>query len=295
MIAFEQEVGRVQGETEETQETKELEIVLSTGVLEGKLPSKRFLVNKVPKRRIDFAGNLPSVLFSPEDLDLLTGSPGARRRFLDEVLEQVDRDYLVATTQYSKAIRQRNALLERVQETGVRHEKLFEYWDSLLIKNGQLITKKREEFIEYVNNSQKDIFELTAVYDKSTISKERLGKYKEAENGAGVTLVGPHRDDVLFFMNKEKNIKMFGSRGQKRLVVLQLKMFELVYIQKSLGVQPMLLLDDIFSELDAGHINLVMNMIGNQQTIITTTHEEFVGRKTLKDLNIIELKLKENN
>ena len=252
MIAFNQEVGRVCAEVQKgLEEIERLEVVLSTGILEGKSPSKRFLLNKVPKRRIDFAGILPLVLFSPEDLDILTGPPGVRRNFLDDVLEQTDRDYRIAATEYSKGLRQRNALLEQVRETGVRNQKVFEYWDNLLIKNGSCITQKRKEFLEYVNLSRKDIFDFVSEYDASIISEERLLKYKEAEERSGVTLVGPHRDEVIFYMNDRslttRDVKVFGSRGQKRLAILQLKLLQLSYIEKILGERPMLLLDDIFS------------------------------------------------
>src|SRR3990167_1390654 len=123
--------------------------------------SKKYLVNKVTKRRIDFAGNLLAVLFSPEDLDILIGGPSLRRRLLNEILEQTDRDYRNAFTVYEKALRQRNALLYSARETrrGAAqralpggNEKQFEYWDKLIIENGGVVTKKREELIESINN-----------------------------------------------------------------------------------------------------------------------------------------------
>ncbi len=258
-----------------------LEVVLSA-------TSKKYLVNGVSKRRVDFAGRLLTVLFSPADLDLIIGSPSLRRNFLDSVLEQVDREYRLAVISYSKALRQRNALLQKVQETGVRNEKQFEYWDEVLIKNGQMIIQKRGEFIEFVNKEEKEIFDFKIYYDKSLISKERLLQYKSAEIGAGVTLVGPHRDDFLIKM-ADKDIKSFGSRGQQRLVVLQLKLIQLLFIRESSGEEPILLLDDIFSELDEGHINLVLQMIGKQQTIVTTTHKEFISEEIQKNAGVIEL------
>jgi DNA replication and repair protein RecF len=288
MLRFTEEVGRVKGVVNDD----ELEVLLTNGEVNGGSQYKKFLVNGVAKRRVDFAGKLLAVLFSPQDLEIIIESPSLRRNFLDEVLEQVDRDYRVATIAYVKALRQRNALLEMARETGQRNEKQMEYWDNLVIENGNIITAKREEFVNFINSSTKDIFDCVVEYDKSLVSKERLAQYEREEVAAGVTLVGPHRDDfsVLMFNSEDKtahNVKFYGSRGQQRLAILQLKMLQLLYIEKQLGERPLLLLDDIFSELDEGHIQLILEEIGKQQTIITTTHEEFIPKKLLKSMKII--------
>jgi DNA replication and repair protein RecF len=287
MLKFGEEVGRVKGQIT----NDELEVLITNGQVNGGSQYKKFLVNGVSKRRVDFAGKLLVVLFSPQDLEIIIESPSLRRNFLDEVLEQVDRNYRVALISYTKALRQRNALLELAQETGDRNEKQFEYWDNLVIENGNLLTAKREEFINFVNSSSKDIFEFVMEYDKSVVSKERLAQYEREEVASGVTLVGPHRDDFsvsMFNGGKEAhNVKFYGSRGQQRLAILQLKMLQLLFIEKILGERPLLLLDDIFSELDEGHIQLILEEIGKQQTIITTTHEEFIPKKLLKSMKII--------
>jgi len=291
MIGFDSEMARVNGETTDTK----LEVIVTSGQINGtNVPFKKYLVNGVSRRRVDFSSNLNMVIFSPEDLDIIIDSPSLRRRFLDDILEQVDRDYRIALITYTKGLRQRNALLEIAKETGARQEKQFEYWDNVLIKNGQEIAKKREEFIEYVNLQNKDIFDFAVVYDKSVISKERLLKYKEAELGSGVTLVGPHRDDFLVEMfdnlrQTTHNVRFFGSRGQQRLIILQLKLLELAFVEEKLGHRPIFVLDDIFSELDEEHIKLVLEMINLQQTIITTTHEEFIPKKLLDKVQVIEL------
>jgi DNA replication and repair protein RecF len=293
VIEFGQELLRIKGKVQLNDEEKELEVVISNPLeIKG---VKKYLLNGVAKRRSDFAGNLTSVLFSPEDLDIIIDSPGLRRRFMDHVLEQVDHHYRLALTAYVKGLRQRNALLEQARETGHRNEKQLEYWDNLLIENGELITKKREEFLNFVNLENKEVFDFTAFYDKSIISKARLLQYKDAEIGAGVTLVGPHRDDFSLSMfddvkNTTHDIKLYGSRGQQRLAILQLKLFQLLYIQKILGFRPVLLLDDIFSELDEGHIELITSIIDQQQTIITTTHKDFLPKAVLEEVKIIQLK-----
>ncbi len=294
MIQFDKEVARLIGEIEGISGAIKLEVVLPKEEL------KRYLVNGVSKRRVDFAGQLSAVLFSPLDLDIIVDSPGLRREFLDSILTQVDRSYRLAAITYVKGLRQRNALLDKARETGVRDEKNFSYWDSLLIENGQVITQKREELIAFFNKEEKEIFDFTVFYDKSLISQERLLQYREAEMGSGVTLVGPHRDDfaVHMFNNKLQtthNVRLFGSRGQQRLVILQLKLLALSFIEThsassgQVGERPILLLDDIFSELDSEHIKHVLNLIDKQQTIITTTHEEFVPQPLLKKMNVIKL------
>lgn len=299
-ICFGKEVGRIRADN--------LEIVFANR--EGRfIPHrsgagfiKKYLVNGVSKQRVNFVGRLPSVLFTPSDLEIITSSPGTRRSYLDSVLEQADREYRRASNLYKRAISSRNRLLENAKKLGRRNQELFDYWDNLIIVNGNLITETRASFIDFVNNSAKEVFNFHAEYDKSLISKDRLLEYKDAELAAGVTLVGPHRDDFVIniFVDKNstaRNIKAFGSRGQQRLAVLQLKIIELKFLTEKLGEKPLLLLDDIFSELDSEHIDLVLEQTRlrlaspnfNGQAIITTTHKEFVGKKFLEGSSVIEL------
>ncbi len=290
MVKLGNEMGRIKGKIDDI----DLEVVVTVGEVAGvRTQYKRYFVNGVAKRRADFVGNLPSVLFSPKDLEIVIGSPGIRRDFLDNVLEQTDRDYRIALLGYSKAIKQRNALLDLVKDGLPRKEAEFEYWDSLVIRNGSVLTRKREEFVSYLNESKKDILDFKIEYDKSIISLERLEQYRDAESATGVTLVGPHRDDfkILFDygVGQLLDLKSYGSRGQQRLGVLQLKLLELKYIKEKMEIEPLLLLDDVFSELDEGHINLILEIRDDQQTIITTTHEEFIPARIKGKMEIIEL------
>lgn len=285
VIAFGHDIARVRGKVRD----QDLEVIFTTGNVMGKVsPTRKYLVNGVSKRRVDFVSHLPTVIFSPIDLEIVIASPGIRRRFLNDVLEQVDSEYRSAILTYEKALRQRNALLSKVLETGRRNESQFLFWDRELISAGQLIVAKREKFISFLNAIKKDLFDFTVFYDKSEISKDRLLQYKDAEIGAGVTLVGPHRDDISFSL-QNRDVKLFGSRGQQRLVVLQLKLLQLVFMEKTLSELPMLVLDDIFSELDTEHIRLILDMLYKQQTVITTTHLEFVPKHLLAKMHIIEL------
>ncbi len=288
IVQFHKSVARAEGGIESLSGENKLTVVISDN-------TKRYLVNGVGKRRVDFAGILTAVLFSPLDLDIIVDSPGLRRDFMDSVLEPVDREYRVAIVAYQKALRQRNALLERTKETGFRQDRQFEYWDNILIENGTTITKKREQLLTFFNNEHKEIFDFAVFYDKSIISRDRLAQYKEQEVQATATLVGPHRDNfsVHVFNDKERathDVSLFGSRGQQRLVILQLKLLSLNFMEKSLEERPILVLDDIFSELDEGHIKHVLTLVNSQQTIITTTHEEFIPKSLLKQISVIKLR-----
>jgi DNA replication and repair protein RecF len=293
MVNYGAEIGRVKGKLGR----EVLEAVVTRGFLDvgngspEKIARKKLLVGGVPKRLIDFAGNFKVVLFGPWDLDLVTESPSLRRRFLDMVLSQADREYRRASLSYEKGLRQRNRLLFRIREEGLSRGQLL-FWNQLLIKNGDYISGKREELIGFIN-SKTDLnntrFEI--IYDKSSISEGRLKQYAEEEIAAGTTLVGPHRDDFAFRIQTNKketrDLATYGSRGEQRMGILWIKLRELAFVEEKTSEKPTLLLDDIFSELDHDHRDVVFSVIGNQQTIITTADEHFIedfGKK-----NIIKL------
>lgn len=288
LMQFGKSIARIKGKIGDD----ELELIIAS--TPTNFLQKKYMVNGVSKTRANFSGRMPVVLFTPLDLDIVAGQPGVRRKFLDEVLEQTDHDYRLTHISYTKAVRQRNALLEEVQETGVRDEERFSYWDNLVIKNGQVITKKRKELLEYINKTKKELFEFELIYDSSVISTERLLQYKNAEVGAGVTLVGPHRDEVIIkyknkFSKNSEEVRYFGSRGQQRLVSLELKLAQIELIKEKTENQPILLLDDVFSELDSSNINHVLDLMNTYQTIATTTHKEFIGKDMLENMKMIEL------
>ena len=303
-IQFGESVVRVKGKVIRDEEEKVLEY---TGVAEHPVfvreeeessVKQQFKVNDIPRRRADFAHNLYTLLFLPSHMDLLSGGPSHRREFLDEILSMGDYEYFRSHAQYDKALRQRNALLKRAKETGIREEKEFTYWNELLIYHGQAVQQKREAFISFINESPKIFLPFVVEYDKSEMSKERLEKYAHAEVSSGVTLVGPQRDDVFVYLTPEErraknSAKAFGSRGQQRLIILNLKMIQMNYLENLIGIRPILLLDDIFSELDEGHIDDVLELTSKQQTIITTTHKEFVEYFTNREIAKIELPKKE--
>ncbi len=208
----------------------------------------------------------------PQDLDLITGSPGNRRRYLDFIICQMDREYHRCLVSYEKGLRQRNKLLSLIRDGMANHSQLF-FWDKLLIKNGEYISLKRQE---YLNRTDETDGTYKTYYDRSLISEDRLNQYEIEEVASATTLVGPHRDDFrINFDNKD--ISKFGSRGQQRMAVLWLKKGEIKY----LGENPILLLDDIFSELDQKHKELVMNFVEEYsgQVIATSAEEHLLLEK----------------
>lgn len=307
MINYTQDLARIKGslvgDVNGSLVGTNLEVVLTRGEISiGDMPEKttrvarkKLLVNGLGKRLVDFTGNLKTVLFGPWDLELVTESPSKRRKFLDTVLSQVDHEYRRASLSYDKGLRQRNRLLYRIREEGVSRAQLL-FWDKLLIKNGDFISRVREDFIAYVNSTpplDNQVFKLD--YDKSAISEARLEQYAREEVAAATTLVGPHRDDFIFKIKdlksefqKERDLARYGSRGEQRMGVLWLKLAELNFIEKASGDKSVLLLDDIFSELDHEHRDLVNIASKNQQTIITTADPHFI--EDFEKVEKIELK-----
>lgn len=278
---------------EESEKTR-LEVILTRGELNiessfpQKVPRKKLLVNQISRRLIDFAGILKVVLFAPQDLDLVTQSPNLRRRFLDTVLSQVDREYRRSILSYEKGLRQRNRLLLKIREEGLSRSQLL-FWDKLLIKNGDYISRAREEFISFVNTIQfeEPLSDFEIEYDKSAISEARLEQYAEEEVMAATTLVGPHRDDFIFKSKSKggRDIALFGSRGEQRMAVLWLKIAEYSFIETKTKDKPVFLLDDIFSELDHKNRLIVFDFLKGDnsfslvkvgQSIITTADEHYL-------------------
>jgi DNA replication and repair protein RecF len=284
MVFYGQEFGRVEGQVGD----EKLTIVLTK--------PKRFFVNGAAKRKLDFIGRLRCVLFRPEDINLVLGSPSLRRNYLDFVLEQVDREYRRSNLSYKKGLRQRNKLLERIREGQAQRQQLL-FWDKLLIKNGGIITSKRAEFLNFVGQkiAQRGL-PLKLVYDRSIISELRLKQYSANEVAAAKTLVGPHRDEFRFIYQRigklEKDLCLYGSRGEQRMAVFAVKLAELEYLDQVVAGEadrPVLLLDDIFSELDREHREEVLNLLEKQQTIITTSDEHLIPEKYKRKLDKVKL------
>lgn len=282
MIRWGCEVAHIQGYIQNRlQDETTLNLFLTHGFVQGqKSQTKKFTVNTISRRWIDFIGNLRSTLFWPTDLELVTDSPSLRRHYLDSVLAQTDREYRRNLISYERGLRQRNMVLERIHDGFASRNQLI-FWDQLLIKTGMYLTKSRAEYIESINATDIPNLSYRIVYDKSVISGERLSAYAQEEVAAKATLVGPQRDDFHFEkpdgQEHHMDVSRFGSRGEQRLAVLWLKLAELLFIEYKTEVRPILLLDDIFSELDSQGRCLVLDVIGRYQTIITCAEESITS------------------
>lgn len=262
------------------QDSTTIEIIVSTGSVQGKKTQKRiFSVNGVRRRRKDVVGLFTSVTFRPEDLRLIEGSPARRRGYLDGPLGLLDWKYEHAVQIYEKALRQRNKVLEQIRD-GKTPPYSLAYWDDILLTHGQNIQTHREK---YLNSFKHVLFprNFQVEYLPSRITRERLDQYQDRSIAAGHTLIGPHKDDFRVDLDG-RDVSAFGSRGQQRLAVLWLKMGERAFLAKNEAEadkkhQPLLLLDDIFSELDPEAHKLVFSLMNQGQTIVTSADERVVA------------------
>lgn len=277
MVRFEQELGRVSGEVPlSKKDSVELEVMVNGGMVMGKVVNKRkYLVDGVSRRRKDILGYLPIVLFRPEDVELISGSPDIRRKFIDRLMIQVDKDYEHSLSTYEQALRRRNKILDAIRD-GTASRYSLAFWDGLLIKHGQVIQEKRRELTDYINSlfEKSELFKkLKIVYDLSVISESRLAQYADAEIAVGYTLVGPHKDDLII-KEGNRDLLTYGSRGEQRMAVLAMKMGEIYYLEEKGKKKATLLLDDIFSELDEEHKQEVLRVMSGRQVIVTTADKE---------------------
>ncbi len=302
MIRLETELGRVQGliDVEDSlknqSEEMKLEIMLTRGVVQGKRTQYRlFAINDVRRRKKDFLAFFKAVVFRPEDLRLVEGSPSRRRAFLDNALSMVSTDYAATLLKYEQTLKRRNRLLQKVNEGSEGREALH-FWNINLVRYGEFLQIKRASLIDFIREVVFP-FELNIAYLPSLISEKLLAEHLEKEIFLGHSLIGPHKDDFLLkFSQTEKGIDdlsllAYGSRGQQRLGVLWLKIAELQFLTDKIGYQPVLLLDDILSELDIYSKEMVLNLLSNYQTILTTADADVLAdlKKNLADLNLIVL------
>jgi len=240
---------------------------------------KKVKINNVTKSLGSFTHHLKSVLFSPEDIDIITGPPSLRRRLIDSALFQVEPKYKLYSVDYHKALRRRNKVLELISETG-RGEEQLPFWNSKILELGEYIQQKRAGLLAYFNQffrSAKNPYSkyskgLDTTYEQNLLDTKSLLEYKSREIAAKTTLVGPHRDDFILYL-QQKDMSQFASRGEQRTAMFLMKLAEFNYIHQELGVKPILLLDDIFSELDPEHREAILNFASEQQTIITTSSQ----------------------
>ncbi len=251
--------------------------------------AKGAAIDGIPiKRQGDLFGMLNLVFFSPEDLYIIKNGPGERRRFLDMELCQLNRIYLYQLTNYNRALLQRNNLLKQIGFNRNLLDTLY-VWDTKLLEYGRNIIEMRAEFISRMKDLVHEIHErLTGGREELFLSYEpnvqinefedRLKKSLEKDLALKMTNIGPHRDDFCFLLG-DIDIRRYGSQGQQRTAALSLKLAELELVKAMIHDNPILLLDDVLSELDRQRQTHLLNNIGDIQTIITCTGlEEFINR-----------------
>lgn len=279
-----EEFSRVEGILEKSKSETSLEI--SFQLIEENL-SKRLKVNGIQRRSVDFIGNLPAVIFYPSDINMITGPPSLRRWHLDLGLAQVDSDYKKSLTLYEQVLTSRNRVLKRIKVGESKVDELT-FWTGELLKQGKVISDKRKGFFEFVNKLKKPLGDFEFEFHESILSEERLNQYSGREIAAAATLIGPHRDDFKILQNN-RNLAHFGSRGEQRTATLAFKLSQLEFMAQVLGKRPILLLDDVFSELDAKHRESVIEIVGKQQTIIATVELEHIPKKFLDEARILKV------
>ena len=255
-----------------------------------KSKSKGVAVDGIPVHKsADIFGIVQLIFFSPEDLSMIKDGPAERRRFIDMELSQIEKIYLYNLSKYNKILTQRNNLLKQISYDTELSDTL-DVWDEQLVSTGLEIIKSRRKFIFELNEIIKPIHEkltggkeeLEIDYNPNVSEEDFKDKLKSGRNSdiyQKTTLTGPQRDDITFYINKN-DVRKYGSQGQQRSTALSLKLSEIELFKKKTGDNPILLLDDVLSELDRSRQNYLIESIGDIQTIITCTGlEEFVENK----------------
>ena len=318
---------RLEAEVGEGREAQRLELVMELAPPQrtgdsaaangsnGQIIRKQVRVNGVAKRALDLVGRLRMVLFLPEDIGLVAGAPGERRRYLDIALCQVAHSYTRALGEYNRAMAQRNALLKRLRDEGGDPSQL-NFWNERMAEHGSVLFHQRSQAVRDLDRIAAGLHgdltggaeRLRLVYlpaldpeplagaaprtsnGKARMLREgapayharsrdelreqfvtQLRRGRAREIAAGTSLLGPHRDDVGFSVDG-RDLRAYGSRGQQRTGALALKLAEVQMMQEAVGDSPLLLLDDVMSELDAQRRHMLLEALaGGTQAIVTTT------------------------
>lgn len=302
LILNNQNQAKIKGIIEKNKIDTELEIFFDN-------KNKKYKIdNNSIKRVSDYISKMNIIIFYPEDLELIKASPNIRRRFLDLELSQLYNDYYKVISNYNKLLKIRNELLKKAKKGISIDKNYFDIITQCMIEKAVFIYRARNKFIKKINTfSQliyKDLtnfdgfnikynpnFDFKLYTDEEIKSQLNIKYQKEFENEIkiGTTLFGPHRDDFDFLL-KENNLKLFGSQGQQRLAIIAIKLAEIEIFNNYSGSMPILLLDDVFSELDdEKKNNLLKYLKRNIQTIITTTDLKNIDSKILKESKLIEI------
>lgn len=297
IITWGQEYYRVRADVVSDQE-EEKTLEIASQIAPRK--QKACFVNDVKIGISDMVGVLPTVIFLPQDLELFSGTPGNRRAFLDQLLCQVSPEYMQTLMQYQKILKQRNSLLRKISD-GIARRADLAVWDEKTAEAGTVVMLRRLELCEVLQCTLgQELAALGEDWSGAEIIYERKGQardfgaaksefldllshFQERDIVLQSTTIGPHRDDWKMVVDG-RDISTFASRGQQRTAVLALLFLEVSYLELQRGEKPVILLDDVFSELDDHHQTSLLKSLEGHQVIITTTHipTEIHGAKVWK-------------
>ena len=303
IIQFNKKKSIIKGTVKKNRLISNLEVELGDGY-------KKISVNGTEIRKLsDYISNLNIILFSPDDLELIKGSPSIRRNMLNIELSQISNTYLNVYNEYNKILKTRNEYLKILFNNSIADKKYLDIITEKLISSAVIIYKKRQEYLDIINSrinyyykniSGNDGLKVQYVpnikltsFDDDEIKQELkkvFDKNYVKELNYGMTMYGPHRDDFTFYFN-DNDLKAFGSQGQQKLAVLAFKLSEISIFRNFIGNDPVLLLDDVFGELDIKKKNKLLKLIidENIQSIITTTDVKNINKKYLTDAFIYEV------
>lgn len=304
LIYWGKDFAKIEGTIEQKNRTFPLEIVITS-------KGKKAKLNHIEQKRLsDYIGALNIVMFAPEDLALVKGPPQVRRRFIDMELGQIQPSYIYHLGQYQQVLKQRNHLLKQMQRKQMNDLTMLQILTEQLIEHATTVLERRFAFLDLLRKWSKPIhgnisrnlekleIEYNPTIDVSedankekieTIYLESFHKVQEKEIERGTTLLGPHRDDLTFYING-KDVKVFGSQGQQRTTALSIKLAEIDLIHHEVGEYPILLLDDVFSELDDHRQSHLLSTIqGKVQTFVSTTNVAGIHHETLEKAELFHI------
>jgi DNA replication and repair protein RecF len=310
LISWDKDYAKIEGIIKNKRGPLDLKLIISN-------KGKKAKLNHIEQKKLSqYIGAMNIVMFAPEDLNLVKGSPQVRRRFIDIEIGQVNPVYMHDLGLYQKLLQQRNHLLKQMQRKQTKDYTMLEVMTTQLTEVAAKIFLKRFEFIKLLQKwadpihkgISRNLEQLEIQYKPSVdvsenmdLSKmievclEKFDKIRNKEIERGVTLAGPHRDDLLFLVNG-KDVQTYGSQGQQRTTALSVKLAEIELIHSEVGEYPILLLDDVLSELDDYRQSHLLNTIqGKVQTFVTTTNVDGIDHATLNEaatFNVIKGEIK---
>jgi DNA replication and repair protein RecF len=246
-------------------------------IKKNSVTEKTYFIQKAKKRHLQYVQQqTKAVLFAPEQIEIITGSPDIRRGYFNKIISQYDPEYKKRVLNLESALRRRNKILEHSRDATKLQEELG-FWNTYIIEQSSFITRRREEYITFLNSHRRlDHKEFEVRYHKNEATIDRFEEVFEKEKHIRKTLIGPQKDEFSFLVKLpfEKNVQHYGSRSEQRMTVFWLKINELLYCEEILERKPVVLLDDVFSEFDKANKKLILSLIQSYQTVLTTTEEE---------------------